>query len=104
MIWKFLKQNDLFLKGLNWVQHWVSRIGLWGKQVKKIRKCKKWLSSLFILDDKKYRTFHVKDDYGKLWLEMHDATFLNAAATVDVLAANNDLISVETTAGHFAWL
>ena len=66
-------------------------------------KCKKWLSSLFILDDKKYRTFHVKDDYGKLWLEMPVATFLNAAATVDVLAANNnDVISVETRAVHFA--
>ena len=81
----------------------VWRIGLWGKQVKRNCKCKKWLSSLFILDDKKY--FHVKDDYGKLWLEMHVATFLNAAATVYVLAANNnDLISVETRAVHFAWL
>ena len=28
MIWKFLKQNVLFPKGLNWVQQWVSRIGL----------------------------------------------------------------------------
>ena len=28
MIWKFLKQNVLFPKGMNWVQHWVSRIGL----------------------------------------------------------------------------
>ena len=28
MIWKFLKQNVLFPKGLNWVQHRVSRIGL----------------------------------------------------------------------------
>ena len=28
MIWKFLKQKVLFPKGLNWVQHWVSRIGL----------------------------------------------------------------------------
>ena len=28
MIWKFLKQNVLTPKGLNWVQHWVSRIGL----------------------------------------------------------------------------
>ena len=27
MIWKFLKQNVLFPRGLNWVQHWVSRIG-----------------------------------------------------------------------------
>ena len=35
MIWKFLKQNVLFPKGLNWVQHCVSRIGLFSssKQV-----------------------------------------------------------------------
>ena len=29
MMWKFLKQNVLFPKGLNWVQHGVSRIGLY---------------------------------------------------------------------------
>ena len=28
MIWKFLKQNVLFPKGLNLVQHWVSRIAV----------------------------------------------------------------------------
>ena len=28
MISKFMKQNVLFPKGLNWVQHWVSRLGL----------------------------------------------------------------------------
>ena len=27
-VWKFLKQKVLFPKGLNWVQHWASRIGL----------------------------------------------------------------------------
>ena len=27
MIWKFLKQNVLSPKGLNWVQHLVSRTG-----------------------------------------------------------------------------
>ena len=26
---KFLRQNVLFPRGLNWVQHWVSRIGQW---------------------------------------------------------------------------
>ena len=29
-VWKFLKQKVLFPEGLNWVQHWVSRIGLLG--------------------------------------------------------------------------
>ena len=38
MIWKFLKQNDLFPRGLNWVQHWVSRIGLLGKAQESSRK------------------------------------------------------------------
>ena len=42
MIWKFLKQNVLFPKGLNWVQHWVSRLGLlWSRcknrEFKKLR-------------------------------------------------------------------
>ena len=35
MIWKFLKQNVLFPKGLNWVQHWVSRIGLFARKSEK---------------------------------------------------------------------
>ena len=26
MIWKYPEQNMLFPKGLNWVQHWVSRL------------------------------------------------------------------------------
>ena len=53
----------------------------------------------------KIQTFHVKDDNGKWWLKMHVATFLNTTATADVLAANNnDLISVDTRAVHFAWL
>ena len=28
MIWKYLEQNVLIPKDLNWVQHWVSRFGL----------------------------------------------------------------------------
>ena len=30
MIWKYLGQNVLFPKDLNWVQHWVSRIDHFG--------------------------------------------------------------------------
>ena len=29
MIWKFLKQNALFPKSLNWVQHWVTTLKTW---------------------------------------------------------------------------
>ena len=27
-VWKYLEQNVLFPKGLNWLQHWVGRFGL----------------------------------------------------------------------------
>ena len=27
-VWKYLEQNVLFPKGLNWLQHWVTRFGL----------------------------------------------------------------------------
>ena len=30
--------------------------------------CKKWRSSLFLLDNRKWRTFHLKDNNGKLWI------------------------------------
>ena len=36
MIWKFLKQNVLSAKGLNWVQHLVSQIGLLLSSKKKL--------------------------------------------------------------------
>ena len=34
MIWKYLEQNILCPKDLNWVQHCVSRIGLFTEGVK----------------------------------------------------------------------
>ena len=37
-VWKFVKQKVLFPKGLNWVQHWVSRIGLF-KEVESSLSC-----------------------------------------------------------------
>ena len=38
----------------------------------------------------------IKDDNGKLWVEMITSTFLDAVATVDVLtASNNDVDFVE---------
>ena len=46
--------------------------------------CKKSRSSLFILDNKKWRTFHLKDDNGKLWVEVIIVTSFDAIATVDV--------------------
>ena len=55
-----------------------------GKQVKKKSQCKKSRSSLFILDNRKWRTFHLKDDNGKLWLEVIIVTSFDAIATVDV--------------------
>ena len=39
---------------------------------------------MFILDNKKWRTFHLKDDNGKLWVEVIIVTSFDAIATVDV--------------------
>ena len=41
MIWKFLKQNVLSPKGLNWVKHLVSRIGL-------LSDLKRWTKNRYI--------------------------------------------------------
>ena len=65
--------------------------------------CKKSQSSLFILDNRKLKTFYIKDDSAKLWVEVIIVTFFNAVATVDALtASNNDANFVETQTIHFA--
>ena len=47
--------------------------------------------------------FFVKDDNGKLWVEVIIFTFLDAVATVDVLTARKgDVNFVETQIVHFA--
>ena len=47
--------------------------------------------------------FYLKDDNGKLWVEVIVVTFFNAVAIVDVLtASNNDSNFVETQTVHFA--
>ena len=66
-----------------------------GKQVKKICECKKSWLSLSILNNRKLRTFHLKDDNGKLWVEVIIVTLLDAEATVNVLIANNDVNLLE---------
>ena len=58
---------------------------------------------LFIVDNRKWRTFYKKDNNGKLWVESDRFFFPNAVATVDVLtASNNDVKLVETWTVHFA--
>ena len=57
---------------------WVLR----GETCKKIFQCNKSQLSLFILDNRKWRTFHLKDDNGKLWVELIVVTFLDAVATI----------------------
>ena len=52
---------------------------------------------------KKMTIFYLKDDNGKLWVEVIVVPFFNAVATVDVLtASNNDSNFVETQTVHFA--
>ena len=42
--------------------------------------CKKWRSSLFIIDKRKWRTFHLKDNNGKLWVKRIFVTFLGCSS------------------------
>ena len=73
--------------------------------MKKNCQFKKLRSSLFILGNRKWRTFHLKDDNGKLWVEVIIVTFLDVLATVGVLIArNNDVKLVKTGTVHFARL
>ena len=60
--------------------------------------------SLFILEDNEWRTFYIKDDNSKLWVEVTIVTFLDAIATVDVLtpAIKNDGKHIEIRTVHFA--
>ena len=45
--------------------------------------------------------FFIKDDNGKLWVEVIIVTFFNALVTIDVLtASNNDVNFVETQTAH----
>ena len=49
------------------------------------------------------RTFHLKDDNGKLWVEAIIVTFLDAVITADILtSSNNDVKICETRTVHFA--
>ena len=55
-------------------------------------------SSLFIKDNRKWRTFHLKDDTSdKLRLEVIIVTFLDGIATVGVLAESNVYVKLDTT-------
>ena len=63
--------------------------------MKKICECKKSWLSLSILNNRKLRTFHLKDDNGKLWVEVIIVTLLDAEVTVNVLIANNDVNLLE---------
>ena len=54
-------------------------------------------TTMFILDSRKRRTFCLKDDNGKLRVEVIIVSFLDAIATVDVLTASNtDVKGFET--------
>ena len=66
-------------------------------QYKKSRLC------LLILDNRKRRTFYLKDNNGKLWVDVIVVIFFNAVGTVDVLTASNDDVKlVETWTVYFA--
>ena len=66
---------------------------------------KKSRLSLFILNNRKWRPFHLKNDNVKIWVEVIIVTFFYAVATVDVLMSNsNDVNLVKTRYVRFKWL
>ena len=83
-----------------------------GKQEKN-RQCKKSRSNLFTVDNRKWRTFHFKDDNGKLWVEVFIVTQQEKwnfapqktrGSNRRLTTNNNDVNLVKTPTEHFAWL
>ena len=78
-----------------------------GKASDKFFQYKKSQSTLFILGNRKWITFYIKDDNGKLWVEVIIVIiiFFYGIATEDVIVViNNDVNFIETQRIHFAWL
>ena len=77
----------------------MSRAFLMGQTSDKIRQLiQESRSSLFIKDNRKWRTFHLKDDTSdKLRLEVIIVTFLDEIATVGVLAESNVYVKLDDT-------
>ena len=63
---------------------------------------KKSRLNLFILDNRKWNSFYLKDDNVKTWVEVIIVAFLCAVATVDVFMANgNDVKSCQNSIRRF---
>ena len=62
---------------------------------------KKSLWSLFILDNRKWRPFHLKDDNVKIWVEVIIVTLQYAVATVNVFMANGNDINLANTLENY---
>ena len=76
-----------------------------GKTSDKFFQYKKSQSTLFILGNRKWITFYIKDDNGKLWVEVIIVIFFYGIVTEDVIVvSNNDVNFIETQRIHFAWL
>jgi len=74
-----------------------------GQTSDKICQYKKSRLCLLIFDNRKIRTVYLKDNNGKLWIDVIVVIFFNAVRTVDVLtASNNDVKIVETWTVYFA--
>ena len=63
----------------------------------KICQYKKSHLHLFILDNRKRRTFYLKDNNGKSWVDVIVVIFFIAVGTVDVLTASNNYVKLVET-------
>ena len=81
----------------------MSRGFSWGKQVINFSNTRNRRRVCLFLTTENKQLVNIKDDNGKLWVELIIVTFFNAVATVDVrTASNNDVNFVETQTLQFA--
>ena len=81
----------------------MSRGFSWGKQVINFSNTRNRRRVCLFLTTENKQLVNIKDDNGKLWVELIIVTFFNAVATVNVRAAsNNDVNFVETQTLQFA--
>ena len=62
---------------------------------------KKLRLSLFILDNRKWRPFHLKDDNVKIWVEVIIVTLQYAVATANIPMSNSNDVNLANTLDNY---
>ena len=75
-----------------------------GADKRKILPMEEIAVEFIVLDNKKRRHFHLKDDNVKIWVEVIIVSFLHAVATVDVFMANSNDANLAKTRQVRFWV